>query len=222
MSVISRYKKKGGFIQLLQLVETSGISKQEKFLSLIEEDSPNWGKAVREKLLTIDRLMAASDEGIQHIFSKLKILTIASASFGFPKDKWERILSLLDNPTQKKIQEQIEVIQPSDNEISNSIVQIFSEIRRMTEGESRLLSWISPEINVNEAFENELLGTADTSTMAKEDLSTDKPVTGNVDADDEIFRLRKKVKDLQSEVDRLKSLNLDMKSKIDKIIKIAA
>ena len=40
MSMIDRYKKKGGFLQLLNLLETTGGEKREKFLKMIAEENP--------------------------------------------------------------------------------------------------------------------------------------------------------------------------------------
>ena len=38
MSTLSRYQKSGGFIQLVQLIETCGKQKQDNFLSMIEKE----------------------------------------------------------------------------------------------------------------------------------------------------------------------------------------
>ena len=56
MSTLDRYKKSGGFIQLLNLIETSDGPKQERFLKLISEENSNWEAEVRKKILTIDRM----------------------------------------------------------------------------------------------------------------------------------------------------------------------
>ncbi|MCB0349114.1 MAG: hypothetical protein KDD37_09765, partial [Bdellovibrionales bacterium] len=128
MSAIARYKKKGGFTQLLELIETSGVSKQEKFLSLIEAESPAWARAIREKMLSVDKIFAASDEVIKEIFTDLKELTIATASFGFGPEKLDKIMKNMGHTKQRKIQEQINLIKPGDGEITTSYIQIFAEI----------------------------------------------------------------------------------------------
>lgn len=56
MGMLDRYKKKGGFVQLLQLIETSPSKKQEQFLGLIAEESPAWEDTLRKKILTIDKV----------------------------------------------------------------------------------------------------------------------------------------------------------------------
>ena len=56
MGMLDRYKKKGGFIQLLNLIETTASPKAEKFLKMIGEESPAWEAEIKKKVLSIDRL----------------------------------------------------------------------------------------------------------------------------------------------------------------------
>ena len=58
MSMIDRYRKKGGFVQLLNLIETMGKDKQEKFLKMIGDESPNWSVEIRKRLLSIDKILS--------------------------------------------------------------------------------------------------------------------------------------------------------------------
>jgi flagellar motor switch protein FliG len=60
MSSISRYKKAGGFIQLVSLIETFGAPKREKFIEMIDAESPVWAKALRDKMLSIERIFSWS------------------------------------------------------------------------------------------------------------------------------------------------------------------
>ena len=225
MSAIARFKKKGGFLQLLKLVETSGIKKQEKFLHLIEEESPLWAQAVRDKILTFDKVLLANSEVLIQIFSQIKVLTLAAASYAMTEEQRTKVFTLLPGPTQRKINDQIDIIQPGESEINTALVQILSEIRVMIEKDKVLLEKIDPKLKIEDDLEDKLLGGTNTSTQSassrREDFS--KPITtGNVDADEEIFRLRKKIKDLQNEMDRLAVQNHDLKAKLDRILKLAS
>jgi len=42
MSSIQRYKKPGGFLQLLSLIETFGGQKREKFIEMVDAESHVW------------------------------------------------------------------------------------------------------------------------------------------------------------------------------------
>ena len=58
MSMISRYKRPGGFVQLLSLIETSTAAKKEKFLEIVRSESESWANAIEQRVLTIP-----ADEG---------------------------------------------------------------------------------------------------------------------------------------------------------------
>ncbi|MFN9067220.1 MAG: hypothetical protein ACK5V3_08325, partial [Bdellovibrionales bacterium] len=79
MGMLDRYKKKGGFIQLLQLIETSSKSKQDQFLGLIAQESPNWENEIRKKMITLDKVLEWNPVYLSEIFSRLHPLTLASA-----------------------------------------------------------------------------------------------------------------------------------------------
>jgi hypothetical protein len=226
MSVIGRYKKKGGFLQLLELIETSGVSKQEKFLSLIEAESPAWAKTIREKMLTVDKILNSSDEVIKELFSDLRDLTLATASFGFGEERTEKIMKNLSHTKQRKVKEQIAIVKPNEGEITTAYIQIFAEIRKLAANNRNLLAMIDPNLAISETLENELLGTNDVAsggptgnTVA--DLGEARP-TGNADTDEEIFRLRRIIKSTQDELDKVKAQNLDLRLKLEKIQKLVS
>lgn len=225
MSVIGRYKKKGGFIQLLELIETSGVSKQEKFLSLIEAESPVWAKTIREKMLTVDKILSASDEVMKEIFSDLRDLTLATASFGFGEERTEKIMKNLSHTKQRKVKEQIAMMKPSDGEITTSYIQIFAETRKLAANNRNLLGMIDPALVIGETLENELLGGDSSSGGAANYTAADMGEarsTGNADNDEEIFRLRRIIKSTQDELDKVKAQNLDLRSKIERIQKLVS
>lgn len=82
MGMLDRYKKKGGFTQLLQLIETSGKAKQEQFLAIVAQESPAWETEIRKKTLTLDKVMTWNPTYLSEIFSRIQILTLASAFHG--------------------------------------------------------------------------------------------------------------------------------------------
>lgn len=66
--MLDRYKKKGGFHQLLQLLETSPSAKREQFLTLIGGENPVWEDALRRRVLTITRVYGWESQYLAEIF----------------------------------------------------------------------------------------------------------------------------------------------------------
>ena len=75
MGMIDRYRKTGGFVQLVALVETCPPAKQEKFLEIIKGEDARWSEAVRTKLLSMEKIYSWSNEVLAEIFGTLQDLT---------------------------------------------------------------------------------------------------------------------------------------------------
>jgi flagellar motor switch protein FliG len=82
MGMLDRYKKKGGFFQLLQLLETSPTTKREQFLTLIAGESPVWEEALRKRILTITRVYSWEGQYLVEIFTRVHPTTLAYALHG--------------------------------------------------------------------------------------------------------------------------------------------
>ena len=74
MGMLDRYKKKGGFIQLLQLIETSNKQKQEQFLGIVAQESVIWEAEIRRKSLTLEKMLKWNATYLAEIFSRIQTL----------------------------------------------------------------------------------------------------------------------------------------------------
>ena len=92
MSMIDRYKKHGGFVQLLQLIETTEHAKSEKFLKMIAEENPVWEAEIRKKVLSIDRLLGWNQtylmEFLPRLSAKAVQKVIRKKGWGVPDKSW--------------------------------------------------------------------------------------------------------------------------------------
>ena len=97
MSMLSRYRKSGGFVQILQLIETCGKKKQDNFLRMIEEEDPKWAEALQEKMLTMDKILDWDDNTVAEIFSRVQEMTLATAAHGFTPEQYEKVTKMFSH-----------------------------------------------------------------------------------------------------------------------------
>ena len=64
MAMLDRYKKTGGFNQLLTLLETCGPQKKVKFLEIIRLEDPRWADALEAKMIDLKRFLKWNDSAI--------------------------------------------------------------------------------------------------------------------------------------------------------------
>lgn len=135
MGMIDRYKKAGGFVQLLNLIETCGPAKQEKFLAIVHQEDPNWANAIKKKMLTIERILSWSDDTLAEVFAHVQDLTLATALFGLGEDLKARLFKYFSHAQQRRIQDIMDEKKPTPAEISATYVKIIEEVRhRIKEG----------------------------------------------------------------------------------------
>ena len=137
MSSISRYKKTGGFLQLLSLIETFGGQKREKFIEMIDAESPVWAKALREKMLSIERIFSWSDQVAIEVIKGLPVKNMAVVMEGLKEEQRARMLVFF-SPSDKRRMEDALVDKPKPEEITANMVKLVELARKMLmQGELR-------------------------------------------------------------------------------------
>lgn len=58
MGLLNRYRRKGGFEQLLKLIETSTPEKRKQLLGLIEQEDQGWAKLLEMKSLSVEKIFS--------------------------------------------------------------------------------------------------------------------------------------------------------------------
>jgi hypothetical protein len=248
MGMIDRYKKKGGFIQLLILIETSGKAKQDQFLNLVAQESKAWEEGIRKRMLSLDRILNWDTQARAEIFSRVQPLTLATVLHGMPPAKVETILSCLGTSDKRKIMNVMTERTPTPAEKSTCIMKIVTEVRNFCNGGVIKLEKVDPEIAIPENIEEALnqAQLSGTLTMSTEPTKEEglvfpdfdkkggaKPATGakpaaagvaapaGADRSEEVDFLKKKVNQLVQENNALKhELNV-ARGKLDQIKKIA-
>lgn len=156
MSSLQRYKKSGGFFQLLSLIETFGPQKREKFLEMIEAESPAWSKALRDKLLTIERIFSWPDQIVIEVFKHLQPKTQAFALSGL-KDEFKAKLEPFFSPSEKRRhQDVLTESKPKPDEIASTMVKIVEAARQMLKDRELHAEKFDDGLLIPEDFESQL------------------------------------------------------------------
>lgn len=138
MSMLARYKKTGGFVQLLALIEGFGQQKREKFLEMIDQENPTWSKALKDKMLSVERIMGWPDQVVIEIFKSLPIKNMAVAIAGLKPEQLPKIMQFFTPSDKRKMDDALAGETPKPEEISSSLVKVIEITRKMIkEGELR-------------------------------------------------------------------------------------
>jgi hypothetical protein len=156
MAMLDRYKKTGGFNQLLTLLETCGAQKQAKFLEIIRAEDPRWADALEAKMIDLKRFFTWSDAAIAEVTGAMLDLNIGAVISSLPEDQQTRILSTLPHIKRRKVQELLDRPKPSPGEVAVSMNKLFETIRKVTQEGILRLDKIDPLLFVDSDIEDRL------------------------------------------------------------------
>lgn len=131
MSSLQRYKRSGGFQQLLSLIETFGPAKKEKFLEMIDAESASWAQALRGKMLTVERIFSWPDDTMVGVFKELPPKSLAFALAGMKDEQKARVQKYMSHAEMRRLDDLIEESKPKPDEIASTFVKVVEQARKM-------------------------------------------------------------------------------------------
>ncbi len=153
--MLDRYKKTGGFNQLLTLLETCGPQKKQKFLEIIRLEDSRWADALEAKMISLERFFKWNDSAVSEVTGAMLEINVATILTAMPEHS-ERILATLAHTKKKRVQEVAEATRPTADGIATSVHKLYETIRRLTNEGVLRLDKIDPDMYVPEDIEDRL------------------------------------------------------------------
>src|SRR4051812_2647907 len=148
MSMLARYKKKGGFEQLLTLIETCAPAKREQLIKVIHNEDPGWAALIKTKTLTIEKFLSWKPEVIGEIINEMPDRILASALMGFSDEQFTKVTKTMAHFKRGAIERLMQETNSTAGEIETARMKILVRIREL-ERERRLdLKEIDPAVSV--------------------------------------------------------------------------
>lgn len=224
MSMLTRYKRPGGFVQLLKLIEGFSSQKRDKFLEMIEQESPAWAEALKSKVLTMEKFLGWSDQVIGEVVARLHELTIGTALHGLTEEQREILLKMMSHSQKRRIHDIYSSSSPSPAEIATMFQKILEEVREMITHGYLKFEKFAPEMVVEGEIEEKLeTGGAVAHAAANSEITSEEQEAagdGNEMAG-EVIRLKRQIQLINKENLKLKSDLEVTRERLEKIKKLA-
>lgn len=219
MSTIDRYKKKGGFIQILSLIESSEPAKAQKFLDIISQESKVWAQAIIDKSLTVSKISHFEERALIEALGGLPATVMAVALKDEPKEVRDRILSSQSQTQQKKIENaESDNPEPRPGDIISCKIRLVTSTRQaITEGRIKMSS-LPLDLQISENVETELSSAnwSNALNQVTEPKATSSE-SQSPETKQEIAELSKKAQKLQTEI---KSAQIELALVLEKLKKL--
>lgn len=245
MGMLDRYKKSGGFVQLLTLLETSGKQKQQKFLEIIRLEDPRWADALTAKMIDLERVLSWNQSALAEVTGAMLEINIAAILNALTPEQREKFLSSMGNIKRRKVLDIHESSNTSAGDIGVSLNKMFEAIRKLSQEGTLRFEKFDPSLRIETDIEDKLkqglpipgvpefqesFGVKSessapslrvvTSLDAKAWSETNSP-KASADVEAELAALRKRVATLQAENGSLRQELAVAQNKLEQIRKIA-
>lgn len=234
MAMVDRYKKAGGFVQLLQVIETCGPKKREQFMGIISQESPNWAEAINQKSLNYEKILSWGPEHILEIIT-VNMLSFATALKGLSPEQLATFLGKFAHQDKGRIEKAMADLNPGVPEISSSQMKVITDTRNLMISGGLKPEKIDQNLVIPHEFEatlqkggsgSSVSGDSNTGGSAAVNEIVSAALNHNANAGSastaaEVDKLQRKLTLLSKEFQTLKQENLILKDKLEKIKKIA-
>lgn len=127
--MLQRFRKKGGFIQLLTLIETCEPTKRKNLFHLVATEDPGWAYLVKIKSLSFERILDWPVEVLMEITPHLQDRILAAAYAASPADKQSKWLSSVPKMKAREIEQSVSSMSVTEDEKTASIIKIIHTVR---------------------------------------------------------------------------------------------
>jgi hypothetical protein len=157
MPMLDRYRKTGGFMQLLMLLETCGPVKRDRFLEIIAAEDPAWADTIRGKMLDMSRIYGWGDDTLAEVMGGLQDLTVAVVLMSAPPEVRVRLTNSLTLSRRRKIEDLVQITNPSPQEVTTTHMKVIEAVRRMVQDGFIRFDRFDPDLVVDPDIEDKLM-----------------------------------------------------------------
>lgn len=156
MSTLGRFRKPGGFQQLLALIETCDPEKQKNLMHLIGTEDPGWAHLVKIKALTFERIMTWPIEILMEITPHLQDHTIVmifrmAQNSGKAKqvDYHSKWLRSIPDIKARQIEDMANSVRFTQQDQTTSIIKLLQTVRELESKGTLKFSLFDPTLEVD-------------------------------------------------------------------------
>lgn len=150
MGMLDRYRKKGGFRQLLQLIETCASAKQTQFMDIVKKEDPNWAKTISKKMLSMELIFSWPVEIVGEFAVEIPLRTLAIALKKVGPAGLEKATATLTHLKKREVEEFFTTLNPSPGEIHAASIKVIEKVRQLIDSGKIRLERFAPELALSE------------------------------------------------------------------------
>ncbi|OQW50875.1 MAG: hypothetical protein A4S09_11150 [Proteobacteria bacterium SG_bin7] len=150
MGMLDRYRKKGGFRQLLQLIETCATAKQTQFMEIVKKEDPTWAKKISKKMLSMELVFSWPIEVVGEFATEIPLRTLAIALKKVGPAGLEKATATLPHLKKREVEEMFSTLNPNPNEVHAASIKVIEKVRQLIDNGKIRLDRFAPDLALTE------------------------------------------------------------------------
>jgi flagellar motor switch protein FliG len=150
MSMLVRYKKTGGFQQLLNLIETCTPAKREQLMKIIQAEDPSWAGLLKAKMLTIEKIFSWNPIQLAEITNEMPDRTLAVLLSGLGQEAFDKATHTMTHMKRGALERLMDELKPTPGEIEAGRIKLISMVREFERDRRIDLAQIDPSVSIRD------------------------------------------------------------------------
>lgn len=150
--MLNRFRKPGGFLQLVQLIETTEIAKQKNLLHLVGKEDPGWAHLLRLKTLSIDRIFSWPPDILYKILPEMPLPLLTVIYMTAQDERRAKILASIPHPLVRKIQDLCEQIGSPEAQLFSANIKLLQLVRELHNNGTIDFNRFDPALHIEDSL----------------------------------------------------------------------
>ncbi len=148
--MLARYRKQGGFQQLVLLLETCTSQKRDQLMKLIQAEDPSWAKLISTKMVTLERVYSWDAMHIAEVTTQLAPRTLAILLHGLSKEFFEKSVHVMSPLKRREIESLFEEQKPTPGEVEAARIKLLTKVRELEDSGRLNLAQFDPSLSIRD------------------------------------------------------------------------
>lgn len=150
MSMLLRFKKLGGFEQLLIIVESSPQKRRDQFIRLIEQESPETAELIQNKMLTVEKIFSLDVSALGDVMKGLEPHILGILLKGQSPVLIEKAIATFTHGKRRELESMLENNDATPDEIEAANLKLITTVRSMIRNSELPIRKIAPELDITD------------------------------------------------------------------------
>lgn len=147
--MLGRFRRPGGFHQLLLLLESCDPSKQTQLLRMIAQEDPGWAYLAKLKLLSVERVMAWPTTILMEVLPQMPLPIVINLYCGLGPEYRAKIKESLPKEWRMNFERDTTDVNPKPEEKFAAGVTLLQTVRDMSSQGLIKFNLFDPELEID-------------------------------------------------------------------------